>query len=106
MKKLTLSIMTAFLMLTFIPTQMKAVVSTESTSIPAPKTDASAETNALINRLDEIKAMDKSNLNSADKKQLRKEVRSIKADLKRSSGGIYLSVGAAIIIVLLLILLL
>lgn len=55
-------------------------------------------------RLVEIKNMDKSNLTSVEKKELRKEVKELKKETKRN--GIYLSVGAIIIIVLLLILLL
>ncbi len=50
--------------------------------------------------------MDKSNLSSLEKKQLRKEVRATNKQLKELNGGIYLSVGAVIIILLLLILLL
>ncbi len=66
----------------------------------------SVEATRLISRLEEIKAMDKSNMSSVEKKALRKEVRSIKQSLKEVGGGVYLSVGAIIIIVLLLILLL
>lgn len=58
----------------------------------------------IENRLIEIKNMDKTNLSNADKKDLRKEVKSLKK--KASNNGIYLSVGAIIIIILLLILLL
>ena len=58
-----------------------------------------------VNRLNEIYAMDKSSLNFSEKKDLRKEVRTINDQL-RQQGGIYLSVGAIIIIVLLLIILL
>jgi len=50
--------------------------------------------------------MDKSNLSGAEKKELRKEVKSLKKEVRSSGRGIYLSVGAAIIIVLLLIILL
>jgi hypothetical protein len=50
--------------------------------------------------------MDKSNMSRAEKKELRKEVKTIKANLKASNHGIYLSIGAIIIIILLLILLL
>jgi hypothetical protein len=52
--------------------------------------------------------MDMKTLNSAEKKELRKEVRTIKSDIKaiNNGGGVYISVGAAILIVLLLILLL
>jgi hypothetical protein len=67
---------------------------------------ASVKAETLLKRLDEIKALDQSTLSRSEKQQLRKEVRSIKKELKTNSGGVYLSVGAAIIIVLLLILLL
>jgi hypothetical protein len=65
-----------------------------------------AEVQTMLNRLEEIKAMDKSSLKSSEKKELRKEVREIKSDLKASGNGVYFSVGAIIIIILLLILLL
>ena len=65
-----------------------------------------AEVKTMLNRLDEIKAMDKSSLNSTEKKLLRKEVRAINTSLKSTGHGVYLSVGAIIIIILLLILLL
>jgi hypothetical protein len=60
----------------------------------------------LLSRLYEIKGMNKSSLASADKAVLRKEVKSIGTQLKSLDDGIYLSVGAIIIIALLLILLL
>lgn len=60
----------------------------------------------LLVRLNEIKEMDKSTLSSLQKKELRKEVKSIRQELRESHRGIYLSVGAVIIIILLLILLL
>jgi len=46
-------------------------------------------------------------LNTHEKKELRKEVRSIKSELNElSDGGIYLSAGAVIILIILLIILL
>lgn len=65
-----------------------------------------AEVQVKLDRLNEIKAMDKSELTRVEKKALRKEVRETKAFLKSSGNGLYLSVGAIIIIILLLILLL
>jgi predicted PurR-regulated permease PerM len=65
-----------------------------------------AELKSLVNRLEEIKSMDKSDLNSLEKKELRKEIRSINKDLKTNAGGVYLSVGAILVVILLLILLL
>ena len=55
-------------------------------------------------RLVEIRNMDKTNLTSSEKKELRKEVKSLRKEARKN--GIYLSVGAIIIIILLLILLL
>ena len=55
-------------------------------------------------RLYEIKSMDISTLNSAEKSQLKKEVKSIEKKMKLSGGGLYISAGALIIIILLLIL--
>jgi hypothetical protein len=58
--------------------------------------------------LEEIKNMDKSALTGSERRDLRKEVRAMKKEMK-SDGlgrGVYLSVGAIIIIILLLILIL
>ncbi len=58
----------------------------------------------IENRLMEIRQMSKTNLTKAEKRDLRKEVKSLKKEA--ATRGIYLSVGAVIIIILLLILLL
>ena len=60
----------------------------------------------LQNRLEEIKSLDTRTLSRVEKKTLRREVRAIKKELAAISGGVYLSVGAIILIALLLILLL
>lgn len=106
MKRLTLYLMATIALLSFMPTISKA--ETENSTIPTEKVEKveSAEAKVLVSRLEEIKAMDKSNMSSSEKKALRKEVRSIKSNLADLNGGVYLSVGAIIIIVLLLILLL
>jgi hypothetical protein len=60
----------------------------------------------LINRLNEIKAMDPSSMTRKEKREMRREVKSINHKLETNNDGVYLSVGAVIIIILLLILLL
>lgn len=105
MKKLTVSILTVFLSLTFVPTQLNAATPTNPVTTVSTETTVATEPNALVIRLDEIKAMDKSTLNSSEKKELRKEVRAIKSELRETGGGIYLSVVAVLIIVLLIVLL-
>jgi hypothetical protein len=56
--------------------------------------------------MEEIKAMDKSHMSKAERKELRKELREMKKEARAMGGGVYLSVGAIIIIILLLILIL
>jgi hypothetical protein len=70
---------------------------------PAKMDDARAT--QLLQRLKDIKTMDMSEMSRLERKSLRKEIKGIKKDLKASGRGIYLSVGAVIIIILLLILL-
>ncbi len=72
---------------------------------PATPKEVPAEVKTMLNRLEEIKEMDKSTLSASDKKELRKEVKTIKQNLRATGNGVYLSVGAIIIIILLLILL-
>jgi hypothetical protein len=104
MRKLAFYTMTICLLFTFCITDVKAVNSTpNNTAIVAEK--PSEELQAMINRVEEIKAMDISTLTPVERKALKKELRTIKQEMKAISG-IYLSVGALIIIILLLILLL
>jgi len=109
MKKITMGLMTAALMLLFIPAH-SADNSKVNPFAKKEKIEISAEAQAMILRLEEIKAMDLTEKTKSEKKELRAEVKMIKSDLKaenlNSSGGLYISVGAAILIVLLLILLL
>lgn len=72
-----------------------------------PSTEAAARVEVLTNRLEEIKAMDIESMTRKEKRVLRKEVRSIEREVKQiNEGGVYISVGGIIIILLLLILLL
>jgi hypothetical protein len=106
MKKFAICLMVTCLSLTLIPLQLNASAPTKPSSLTAPKPAESAEAKNLELRLNEIKAMDKSNLKSAEKKNLRKEVKSINHRLHSIGGGVYLSAGAVILIVILLIILL
>lgn len=96
--------MTAMLSLTFIPTQLIAGSETDPITA-ATKAAESAKANILLTRLNNIKEMDKSKISKQEKVLLRKEVRSIKSELKDLNRGLYLSVGAIIIILLLIVLL-
>lgn len=91
-------LLVAFLMSTFTPTFAR--------EIPVTKTEVPKNVRAqqIETRLIEIRSLAKTNLSSSEKKELRKEVKSLKKE--SNGGGIYLSVAAIIIIILLLILLL
>lgn len=106
MKKLAICLMMVCLSLTLIPLQLNAASKSEPTSVPAPKPAESPEVKALELRLNEIKAMDKSKMKSAEKKSLRKEVKTINHKMHDIGGGVYLSAGAVILIVILLVVLL
>ena len=103
MKKFRLYLMMTIVSLCALPTVTYAGDKNPATTEP---TEIPAEVQFKLDRLEEIKEMDKSDLSRVEKKELRKEVRAIKSDLKSTGNGVYLSVGAIIIIVLLLILLL
>lgn len=73
--------MTTIALLSCMPTPSMA--ETENNTAPTEKAEkvTSAEAQIMISRLEEIKAMDKSNMSSSEKKTLRKEVRSTKKNL-------------------------
>ena len=60
----------------------------------------------IKSRVNEIRAMDKSELTKAERKALKKELKDMNKEARTMKGGVYLSVGAIIIIILLLILIL
>jgi predicted PurR-regulated permease PerM len=79
--------------------------SAASSITPAPtSSEYNAEAQKLVNRLEEIKAMDTKNMTRSEKRELRREVKRIEKRLSTASG-VYVSVGALLIIILLLILL-
>ena len=107
MKKFAFYLLTTCLLIAFQPFQLKAeTIKAEPSSLAEPKPIESTEAKVLLLRLDKINEIDKTELNSTEKKELRKEVRSIKHELKELGGGVFLSAGALIIIVILLIVLL
>lgn len=106
MKRSFLMVLTVLFFLAFSPLQTNA--STEIVNNPKT-TEAgleSARAQELLDRLEEINEMDKSAMSRTEKREMRKEVRAIKKEMKQLGGGIYISVGGLIIILLLLIILL
>jgi hypothetical protein len=104
MKKLPFYLVIMVLSLSAFPTKLFAAETNINTAKTNPK-EVPAEIQKMLDRLEEIKEIDKSSLTRVEKKEIRKEVIEIKTNLKSSGHGVYLSVGAIIIIILLLILL-
>jgi len=112
MKKSTFYLITAFSLLLFIPMPLKAETDAIPVRMTSDATVKSIETNTAEVRLNEIKEMDSSTLgSSSERKELRKEIRSIRSEGKGMdeanyvNGGhgiMYISVGAAILIILFL----
>jgi biopolymer transport protein ExbD len=88
------------------PLTLNATEKTSKIPVPVSQTPTETKAQVLNNRLIELNETDKSKLSRPDRKQLRKEVQSIKQQLAELDGGIYLSVGALILILILLIILL
>lgn len=106
MRKIRLSLMAVMMFLAFNPIALQAESDAKSAPANTSKAVVSERATVLLNRLDEINALDKSDLSSLEKKEMRKEVRAVKEELKATGGGVYLSVGALILVIILLIVLL
>lgn len=100
MKKIILYSIASLLALTCFPNEGSASAGPIKTELAG---DPVVTKISLTNRLNEIQMMDKSKLNNFEKKALRKEIRSIDKTLKLGPGGVYISVGALILIIILLI---
>ena len=108
MKKVTLFTVVTYMLFAFIPNSIHAehIVGKDKNIVANTTTiSESAEAKVLIDRLTEIKKMKIKDLSILQKKELRKEVKSIKSQLKAISGGVYISATAIIIILILLVLL-
>ena len=97
--------MSMVLSLTFQPVQAGTPVIYDTSNQVPLKPDGNDEGACLMERLTEIKEMDKSNLTPLQKKNLRMEVRSIEKEMS-VAGGLYISGGALIILIVILIILL
>jgi len=102
-------LLSTVLMLTFSASNLKAAtVVAEPAAKEITLTDAQKEVKlqAIKERVEEIKAMDKSQLTKTERQELKTELKTMKTQARALGGGIYLSVGAIIIIILVLILIL
>lgn len=100
MKKNLLTIIAIGLLYFINPLQTKASNINENKRVEAKTAQM------LLNRIAVIRQLDIPNLTKEEKAHLSKEVKSIRTELNSLNDGVYLSVGALIVIVILLIILL
>jgi len=63
------------------------------------------EMSRLTKRVEEIRDMDKTNMTVKEKRELKKELKGIKDNVRRNGGVVYISAGTLILIIILVILL-
>ena len=104
MKKIIQYLSVVLLLTAVTPTQLKA----ENTSVSISVNSFAHNTNekATLARLKTIRELAKTNLSKSEKKALREEVLSIRESHRGPGGVIYISTGALILIIVLLIILL
>ncbi len=103
----TMALMFMFTVNTLIAGNKDLKTGSEETgdAIKTENTLSEEEISLMTKRVEEIRDMDKSEMNSKERKELRKELREIKSDIKKSGGTVYISGGALILIIILVILL-
>lgn len=79
----------------------------EKTAVPA-KTEnkmSDEEIDRITKRIEEIRNMDKSDMTSEERSELKKELKEMRKDAKRAGGAIYIGGGTLLLIIILVILL-
>ncbi len=105
MKKL---IYTGLIALVLINSSLTTFATETKNAINAPKTEIQIEKrlSEIKNRVTEIRNIDRSTLTPIQKKELRTELKAIKSEARgMSNSGIYLSVTALLVIIIILIIL-
>lgn len=100
MKKYCISLSGALLFSTLLP--FISFAEPIQTPIAVNETLSSSEAERLYERLQLIKSQNNSDLTSVEKATLKAEVLTIKQKMVNAGGGIYISLGAALVIILLL----
>lgn len=63
------------------------------------------EVNAMTKRVEEIRDMDKTDMTVTEKRELKKELKETKENIRKDGGYIYIGTGTVILIIILLLLL-
>lgn len=109
MKKIIYCLLVICITASFFPIQSNAAVNEKTSSLPAtkpPEPVAGMEVKALLKRVDVTNPLDKSTLRSNEKKNAQIEVREGRHHRDGRGGVVYVSVGAVVLVILLVVILL
>lgn len=105
MKKTIFIIVSITLLFFAFPPNSQALTTKNNDVVNTQKLTEKESAQLLLNRLDELKHLNKSDLTITEKKNLENEILKINNELKTIGDGIYLSIGTILIIVILLVIL-
>jgi hypothetical protein len=104
MKKIVINLFALMILITVSSMNVKAeTVVADATSAAEVELVEQSDADMLVQRLEEIKQMDKSQLTFQEKRELRKEVKAISKELKERP---YLYISSAALLVILIVVLL
>lgn len=99
--------LTAFVLFIVVLSSTPALASTNVSSVSGANTTVTKdEASRMINRVEEIRKMDRKNLSTSERKELKKELIAMKKRAADPGAGVYISGTALLLIIILLIILL
>lgn len=102
MKKIAYLLSFMFLFLAYAPVATAGETKKEKPELTA---EQQVRLDEINNRVEEIKAMDFADMSKAERNEVKSELKEMRAEAKSLGNGVYISVGAIIIILLIIILL-
>jgi len=101
MKKIAYLLSLMMMFTAFTPVLATAKGGKEKTELTAAEKERVVE---IENRVDEIKAMDFGDMDKAERKAVKKELKELNKEAKQLGRGVYISIGTIIVVLLILIL--
>jgi hypothetical protein len=86
-------------------TDLKSASDNTAATVKTENKLSEEEMSRLTKRVEEIRAMDKSEMTSVEKRELRKELRGIKENVKKDGSVVYISGSVLLLIIILIIIL-
>ncbi|HZL08560.1 MAG TPA: hypothetical protein VFC65_01065 [Prolixibacteraceae bacterium] len=83
-------------------TDMKSA--SDKSAVPVENKMSNEEVTRLTNRVEEIRSMDKSDMSVSEKRELRKEKKAIKENVRKRDGVIYIGGGTLLLIIIIILL--